>query len=248
MQRAEPFWGRTSPYRRRSSTQRRLGQRHAAKRSGDEVRGSPCRGPQRPTPNIGDWQRGSQHRGLRRPAPNMGWMEWRGRRGSWRAGYRSRPAPRWPPSLQGPLRLAKRSSTFVVIRKRDSEVSAYRCGGQSCHGTDPDSFGPEIRYLPSGAWILGLGHLGQAYCWCLGCLPYVDPHELLLYLVDFDVVEDANQSTGLLVDQGSVGQTKARAVALALERIGVQTRVSERPFDSHTQRTADEPYPCPRGI
>ncbi len=86
--------------------------------------------------------------------------------------------------------------------------------------TDPESFGPQIHYLPSRAWILGLGHLGQAYCWCLGWLPYADPRQLLLYLVDFDVVEEANESTGLLVDRGSVGQTKARAVAHRLENLG----------------------------
>ena len=106
---------------------------------------------------------------------------------------------------------------------------------------DEDSFGPEMRYLPARAWILGLGHLGQAYCWCLGCLPYTNPAEVMLYLVDYDVVEDANESTGLLVDRGAIGRTKARAVADRLAELDMQTRIVERPFDWQTRRTANEP-------
>ena len=38
---------------------------------------------------------------------------------------------------------------------------------------NPDAIGPSLVYLPSGLWLLGLGHLGQANAWALGCLPYL---------------------------------------------------------------------------
>ncbi len=106
---------------------------------------------------------------------------------------------------------------------------------------DPESVGPPISFLPSAAWILGLGHLGQAYCWCLGWLPFAKVEEVLIYLMDFDVIEEANASTGLLVDGGCIGETKVRAVSRCLESLGMRTRISERAFDSHTRRTAGEP-------
>jgi hypothetical protein len=63
----------------------------------------------------------------------------------------------------------------------------------------------------------------------------------MLYLQDFDVVVEANESTGLLIQSEMIGKTKARVVADEMERLGFQTRISERAFDSHTKRTADEP-------
>jgi hypothetical protein len=38
--------------------------------------------------------------------------------------------------------------------------------------TAEDADGPVLAYLPEKVWLLGLGHLGQAYAWCLGVLPY----------------------------------------------------------------------------
>jgi hypothetical protein len=126
----------------------------------------------------------------------------------------------------------------LVAGRRSFGVSLWR---PDLDWRDENSLGPECRYLPSRIWILGLGHLGQAYCWSLGFLPYPDPSEVLLLLQDFDVVVEANDSTGLLIDRTLVGRTKARAVAHRLERIDFRTRISERAFDSHTKRTADEP-------
>lgn len=37
-----------------------------------------------------------------------------------------------------------------------------------------DGDAPELRYLPTKLWLIGLGHLGQAYLWGLGLLPYAD--------------------------------------------------------------------------
>jgi hypothetical protein len=47
--------------------------------------------------------------------------------------------------------------------------------------------------------LLGLGHLGQAYAWTLGMLPYARPGEVQLGLVDFDRIIGANTAPQLLV-------------------------------------------------
>jgi hypothetical protein len=36
----------------------------------------------------------------------------------------------------------------------------------------PSADEPEMHLLPSRLWLIGLGHLGQAYLWALGLLPY----------------------------------------------------------------------------
>jgi hypothetical protein len=105
----------------------------------------------------------------------------------------------------------------------------------------PEAPGGAARYLPGKLWLLGLGHLGQAYAWALGTLPYADPAAVTVYLQDYDIVVDANKSTGLLVDDSAIGRTKGRVVAEHLEGLGFQTRVVERAFDAHTRRTTREP-------
>lgn len=104
-----------------------------------------------------------------------------------------------------------------------------------------EALGSSPRFLPSKVWLLGLGHLGQAYAWALGFLPYASPEEVMIYLQDYDVIVEANKSTGLLVEDPDVGKTKSRVVATRLESLGLQTRVIERAFDTHTKRTTKEP-------
>ena len=105
----------------------------------------------------------------------------------------------------------------------------------------PEAMASSPRFLPNKVWLLGLGHLGQAYAWALGALPYASPEEVMVYLQDYDIVVEANKSTGLLVDGADIGKTKARVVASRLENLGFQTRVIERAFDTHTKRTTREP-------
>jgi hypothetical protein len=47
---------------------------------------------------------------------------------------------------------------------------------------------PASTMLPSKLWLIGLGHLGQAYLWGLGLLPYAAPGKVSLVLQDNDVV------------------------------------------------------------
>lgn len=66
------------------------------------------------------------------------------------------------------------------------------CAGISLWSPDSDwrtssSDGPSLRALPESLWILGLGHLGQAFLWSLGLLPFPDPSACELMLQDFDI-------------------------------------------------------------
>jgi hypothetical protein len=108
--------------------------------------------------------------------------------------------------------------------------------------------GPPCRLLPASAWIIGLGHLGQAYCWALGCLPYAGPAAVSLMLQDFDSIIEANHSTSALADHRCIGTRKTRLVASRLEEVGFKTSITERAFDAHTLRVGDEPVLALAGL
>ena len=99
---------------------------------------------------------------------------------------------------------------------------------------------PEL-YLPSALWMLGLGHLGQAYAWTLASLPYPKCQKAQVILNDFDLAKPANVSTSVLTHHRHVYRLKTRTVARWLERRGFQTRLIERPFTEHFRRSHDEP-------
>lgn len=101
--------------------------------------------------------------------------------------------------------------------------------------------GPILESLPEKLWFLGLGHLGQAYAWTLGLLPFAVPSDAILFLQDYDTVVDANWSAGLLCERNSVGHHKTRLCAEWLERRGFRTRIVERPFDASIRRLTNEP-------
>ncbi|MEL7496555.1 MAG: thiamine biosynthesis protein ThiF [Planctomycetota bacterium] len=101
--------------------------------------------------------------------------------------------------------------------------------------------GPSSFVLPSRIWLIGLGHLGQAYLWVLGFLPFEFPGELELVLQDFDHITLANDSTSLLTNPKLVGNLKTRAMARWAERQGFRTRIVERKFPGGISISNDEP-------
>lgn len=99
----------------------------------------------------------------------------------------------------------------------------------------------QIACLPSRLWLIGLGHLGQAYLWGLGLLPYKEPENLSLVLQDIDEITPSTESTSILSDAAMAGQKKTRAMATWAERRGFATALHERRFDDKFRRQDDEP-------
>lgn len=114
-------------------------------------------------------------------------------------------------------------------------------------GAGPDE--PELRYLPSKLWLIGLGHLGQAYLWGLGLLPYPRTSSgLELVFQDTDDVTPSSESTSVLTDGTTTGQKKTRVLAAWAERRGFRTSICERLFDAAFKRQASEPAVALCGI
>jgi hypothetical protein len=108
--------------------------------------------------------------------------------------------------------------------------------------TCAEAEGPPLELLPKNLWMLGLGHLGQAFLWNFALLPYAQPSEARFLLQDFDRAVRGNFTSGLLCEEDNIGRAKTRICSDWLETRGFQTRITERPFDAHTKRTGDEPF------
>lgn len=100
---------------------------------------------------------------------------------------------------------------------------------------------PVLTYLPSRLWLIGLGHLGQAFLWALALLPFARPENVVLVLQDIDVISPSTESTSILSDAKLIGQKKTRAMAAWVEARGFQAAIHERLFDASFRRQADEP-------
>lgn len=127
----------------------------------------------------------------------------------------------------------------VIAGRRDAGLSLWR---PDLDWRDKNGCGPRLGWLPSSLWLLGLGHLGQAYAWGLGWLPFATPSELMLYLMDTDIITKGNDSTGLLLTEADRDRRKTRVVSHRLENdLGHRTTIVERRFDADTWPTDDEP-------
>lgn len=117
--------------------------------------------------------------------------------------------------------------------------------GISLAGLDADWLQPirtkQIEILPSSFWMLGLGHLGQAYLWTLSMLPFGARADIHFLLNDFDKIDDSNLGAGLLCKERDVGKMKTRHCADWLEANGFSTSICERSFGANTVKAEDEP-------
>ena len=139
------------------------------------------------------------------------------------------------------------SEAFQFVRG-DNAVAGRRDVGLSLWQPDKETnwlaaseAGPELERLPANAWLIGLGHLGQAFLWTLGLLPYGSPGEVSLVLQDFDELVEANDSTSLLTTHAKLGVKKTRAMALWCETRGFRTSIVERRFAADFLVAGDEP-------
>ena len=104
-----------------------------------------------------------------------------------------------------------------------------------------NELGPPLEVLPAAAWLIGLGHLGQAFLWTLGLLPYEAPEDVNLILQDFDELVEANDSTSLLTTWSDLGAKKTRAMAAWCQKRGFRTSIVERKFTDDFLVAGDEP-------
>lgn len=125
-----------------------------------------------------------------------------------------------------------------MVGRRSQGLSLWNPGSDWL-AADPAE--PDLTFLPSRLWFIGLGNLGQAFAWLIACLPYEHTNEATFVLQDFDRIALSNDSTSLLSFVTDVGRKKARVVANWLETRGFQTMIEERRFGPWTQRMNEEP-------
>lgn len=168
-------------------------------------------------------------------------------------GIRLREIQEFTPSgvLAGSLAI---SEAFQHVRGRNAFAGRRSVGLSlwkldSKHSWNEDrEIGPELEWLPSNCWLIGLGHLGQAYLWTLGFLPYSNAETVQLALQDYDELVLANDSTSLLTNDKMIGQKKTRAMAEWCAQRGFGTRIVERRFAPNFEIAEEEPQVALCGV
>jgi ThiF family len=87
-------------------------------------------------------------------------------------------------------------------------------------------------------WLVGLGHLGQAYAWTLG---FMVPSSEPIVLQDTDQTTISTLSTSLLSFREDVGHAKTEVVARWLRSRGWDVRIVDRDFDANQRWQPGEP-------
>lgn len=172
----------------------------------------------------------------------------------WRGGIVPAHAEGIEPGGNGTMALAPMLAAALAINEAFLHVSGdLPTAGRRIAGLDlwtlnpgdawlaPAGDEPALKFLPSKLWLIGLGHLGQAYLWGLGLLPYAEPNKVGIVLQDIDVITPSTESTSVLSDASQVGVKKTRAMAVWAERRGFETVITERAFGLNTKRLPDEP-------
>jgi hypothetical protein len=125
------------------------------------------------------------------------------------------------------------------LLERDVTVSLWTPWQQ----VDLGLTGPECFDIPDKLWLLGLGHLGQAFVWNLCFLPSQDGRQAILQ--DDQFIGEENEATSLLVlpDGSNLGQRKTRLAAAWLEACGWNTELIERRHQGDIKLAdGDPPY------
>jgi hypothetical protein len=145
-------------------------------------------------------------------------------------------------TLAGALALSEVFLSFaelnIAATRRTTGLSLWRPDLPHAH---PDAQGPQVEVLPRELWVLGLGHLGNAYLWSLAALPYEEPQGVEVYLNDYDEVEVENSETGVIFTPDDEGHLKTRVCSRWLEARRFRTRMIERPFDADFRRRKTRP-------
>lgn len=134
------------------------------------------------------------------------------------------------------------SEVFSILR-RDNPYAGRRAvtlslwDPRKVGSAAPDGLGVCLR-IPS-SWLIGLGHLGQAYAWTIG---FMDPSpDATLFLQDVDEITSSTLSTSILSTTDLIKQRKTRIVSTWLEARGYKTALVERRFDQFQRVGPSEP-------
>ncbi|ARU32737.1 hypothetical protein CAP31_14340 [Sulfuriferula sp. AH1] len=134
------------------------------------------------------------------------------------------------------------SEAFSILRqdnpyagRRNITLSLWSVASGTADVNPPEEEVPSV----SSAWLVGLGHLGQAYAWILG---FMRPAQnATLYLQDIDVVTKSTLSTSMLSVTSDLNKRKTRIVAKWLEQRGYSIALVERRFDGAQRVGLNEP-------
>lgn len=96
----------------------------------------------------------------------------------------------------------------------------------------------ELSHVARPAWLVGLGHLGQAYAWTLG---FMQGDGVELVLQDTDVITTSTLSTSILSFASDMGRPKTDVVGAWLRDRGWHVRTLEQRFDHHQRIEALDP-------
>jgi hypothetical protein len=123
------------------------------------------------------------------------------------------------------------------IRERDVTVSLWT----PWEPADLGQNGPGRFDVPCKVWLLGLGHLGQAFVWNLCFLP--GHGDRLAVLQDDQAVSEENEATSLLVlpGGGEIGERKTRIAVPWFKARGWRTQLIERRHRGDIVLNDDDP-------
>lgn len=117
--------------------------------------------------------------------------------------------------------------------RREVMVNLWRPGETS-------ELGPALTYSAAAWWLLGLGHLGQAYGWVLTWLPYKSPAGIPIVLQDVDLTTPSTRSTGILTGTGATDVRKTRIVKRQLQAAGFDPILIERRYHGDLRIQPDD--------
>lgn len=144
--------------------------------------------------------------------------------------------------MGGALGVSKAFFRAVGLELRDDFASAgISLWAPESAWQDAGAVGPAIQSYPKKFWLLGLGHLGQAYAWTLGFLPSRADKMLEVFLQDYDIAKRVNIAAGLLSEESVLGIKKTRICSAWLEARGIKTSLVERAFGKDSKAHPNEP-------
>lgn len=131
---------------------------------------------------------------------------------------------------------------FESVRGLPGSDAGYRIATINlwAPGESVDHNGPPLRHAPAAWWLLGLGHLGQAYAWAISWLPYRNPCEVAVMVQDVDITTPSTHSTGILTPEGSRGERKTNVLKDVLRSAGFNVSVLDRRFHGDLRIQPDE--------